>query len=167
MNNAPISQPEKFMKALAALCQPDRSTEALAALVAMLPMLETVPGRCWASRSCLDAVATAKRRTVVPSYGDIQAACGQWCRDNPDPALRLGDQRKADWLPMDHMWLTWFDRGDFKRGRHNAMSLMRDQSPKAHAFVTGITETEGGDPTPEAIAYVRGLVATMGGSKRL
>ena len=167
MTEPRVDQRMRFMEALGLLCQPDRSTEAVETLAKMLPMLATVPGRCWASRSCLDAVATWKRRTVVPSYGDIQAACGQWCRDNPDPALRLGDQRKADWQPMDHMWLSWFDRGDFKRGRGNALSLLRSQSPKAHAFVTGITETEGGDPTPEAIAYVRGLVATLGGTRRL
>lgn len=167
MTERPLTQPEKFMKALANLCQPDRPVEALANLAGMLPMLETIPPRCWASRACLDAVATHKRRTVVPSYGDIIAACTAWCRENPDPALRIGDQRKARWSLMDHLWLKWFDREEFAQGRAHALSLLRAQAPSVWSFVTGVVEVEPGPPTPEAIAYVRGLVGTLGGTRRV
>lgn len=139
----------RWCASLAKLVQPDRAVDAADALVAMLPMLSTFPPEVWSSRSALDAVATCRRRTVVPSYSDIASALGQWVRDNPSrvPALAAPDGlHERDWI-----WVRYFERrrdagfpsvGGLGRTsveiRANLLSLVRAQSKPAHDYLVRI-----------------------------
>lgn len=146
-DEANLSAPEKFMALLAKLVQPDRPAEAAGALRGMIPMLTSVPWACWGSRTCLDAVATAKRRTVVPSYADISAAMTAWHREQPPTQGQIADASKADWSDMDHSWHRFWDKRqgeDFQgkpgfksRGRENCISLIRQAAPKIAEYIDG------------------------------
>ena len=82
----------KFCSAVAKLTQPDRAEEAVAALVAMLPMLADVDDRAFTNRECLNRVVTIKRRTIVPAYADVREAMTSWLKDNAPPALPSPDE---------------------------------------------------------------------------
>ena len=139
------TEQRRFVALLARLVQPDRPDEASAALAKMLPMLGGFPLSVWKSRTVLDAVATCKRRTVVPSYADITAVFAAWLHDNPEPTLPLpGNLKPADWE-----WVRYFQRREaegFSRiegtparstPREHLLSLLRSQSKAAHDYVTG------------------------------
>ena len=128
-----MTKQEQFFRALAKLVQPDDPEAAYQAFQPMMSMLTHTPDRVWQSRMCLEAIATAKRRTIIPGYGDILAAIGQWCRDNPEATLAIGDERKAGWTQRDHSWLAYYEKRErenfMPRGKRNLLSLLREQCP--------------------------------------
>ena len=156
----------RWIAKLAQMVQPDRQEQAVEALTGMVKILD-VPDRVWQSRSCLDVVATAKRRTIVPSYADLQSAIGQWLRDNPDTAHALTDERMAGWSEMDHKWLAYYNKrkaeGFAPRGKANLVSLIRGQAPTIIPFISAQERVEPGpgrfwyDDTGEASQDVHGL----------
>jgi len=136
----------RWIAKLAQMVQPDRQEQAVEALTGMVKMLD-VPDRVWQSRSCLDVVATAKRRTIVPSYADLQSAIGQWLRDNPDTTA-IPDDRMSGWSEMDRRWLDFYRtrkaEGFVPRGRSNLMSLIGQQAPAILPFIAAEERVEPG-----------------------
>lgn len=128
----------RWIAKLAQLVQPDYQEKAAEAITGIVEMLD-VPDRVWHSRQCLEAIAAAKRRTTIPSFADLQSAIGQWCKDNPEPILGIGDERKAGWTQRDHSWLAYYDkseRGKFlPRGKNNLISLLREQCPAVVCYL--------------------------------
>lgn len=141
--NAPVMNgrsawPDK----LSVLVAPDRPAEAAEALRKIATLLGDMPDRCFTTRSALEAVATCKRRTTIPAYGDIRNAMIAWIRDNPEQ--HTGGGRPSDWSPEEHAWADyWFTReGEgFKRisdhadPRANLVSLLHQQAPKVAAWL--------------------------------
>ena len=161
-----MTKQEQFFRALAKLVQPDDPEAAYQALKAMAAMLTNTPERVWQSRKCLEAIATAKRRTIVPSYADLQSAIGQWLRDNPDTQA-ITDDRMAGWTEMDHLWLAFYTKrkaeGFAPRGKANLVSLIRGQAPTIIPFIAAQERVEPGagrfwyKDTGEASQDVHGL----------
>jgi len=159
--------PEKFMSALAKLVQPDNPEEAATALVAFLPMLTDMPLRAFASRECLNRVATSKRRTIIPSYADIRAAIIGWEREQPRPMAIGGEAAGLD--DAGRMWLAYFRKREdehFRNGdgkppssRAHVLSLVKQQSLAAWERITGADTAQAAPRTPEEIAAVRAIVA--------
>lgn len=134
---------ERFMAALAKLVQPDNAEEAGRALANMLPMLTDMPEHAFASRTCLNAVATAKRRTIVPSYADIRNAVGAWQREQPG-APAIGEAAGLD--ENARTWLAYFRRRENEyfhtqngkpSSRELVLSLVKQQSLQAWERITG------------------------------
>ena len=161
-----MTKQEQFFRALAKLVQPDDPEAAYQALKAMAAMLTNTPERVWQSRKCLEAIATAKRRTIVPSYADLQSAIGQWLRDNPDTQA-ITDDRMAGWTDMDHRWLAYYNKrkaeGFAPRGKTNLVSLIRGQAPTIIPFLASQERVEPGagrfwyEDTGEASKAIHGL----------
>jgi len=135
-----VNDKERFILALAKLVQPDDAGGAYEAMQPMLRLLN-FPDRVWKARSALDAVATRKRRTIVPAYADIQAALTAWVRENPDPATMITDERMRGWEDSDHAWLRYWlarEREAFRPGgKGHVLSLLRVQAPRVWEYVTG------------------------------
>ena len=142
-----MTKQEQFFHALAKLVQPDDPEAAYQALKPMSAMLSNTPERVWQSRQCLEAIATAKRRTIIPSYADLQSAIGQWLRDNPDTTA-IPDDRMAGWSEMDRRWLDFYRtrkaEGFVPRGRSNLMSLIGQQAPAILPFIAAEERVEPG-----------------------
>lgn len=142
-----MTRQEQFFRALAKLVQPDDPEAAYQALKAMASMLVRTPERVWQSRQCLEAIATAKRRTIVPSYADLQSAIGKWLRDNPDTTA-ISDDRMSGWSEMDRRWLDFYRtrkaEGFVPRGRSNLMSLIGQQAPAILPFIAAEERVEPG-----------------------
>lgn len=161
-----MTKQEQFFRALAKLVQPDDPEAAYQALKSMAAMLTDTPERVWQSRKCLEAIATAKRRTIVPSYADLQSAIGQWLRDNPDTQA-ITDDRMAGWTDMDHRWLAYYNKrkaeGFAPTGKASLVSLIRGQAPTIIPFIASQERVEPGarrvwyDDTGEASQDVYGL----------
>jgi hypothetical protein len=161
-----MTKQEQFFRALAKLVQPDDPEAAYQALRPMAAMLTSTPERVWQSRQCLEAIAIAKRRTIVPSYADLASAIGQWLRDNPDTAV-ITDDRMAGWSDLDHKWLAFYTKrkseGFLPRGKANLVSLLRGQAPTIIPFVAAQERVEPGagrfwyEDTGEAAKAVHGL----------
>jgi hypothetical protein len=156
---------QRFMAALAKLVQPDNAEEAGRALLAMIPMLADMPERAFASRTCLNAVATAKRRTIVPSYADIRNAIGAWEREQPR-APAIGEAAGLD--ENARMWLAYFRRREDEyfhtqngrpSSREHCLSLVKAQSLAAWERITGNTSQTGRERTDEEKRAVREIVA--------
>lgn len=142
-----MTRQEQFFRALAKLVQPDDPEAAYQALKPMSAMLSNTPERVWQSRQCLEAIATAKRRTIIPSYADLQSAIGQWLRDNPDTTA-IPDDRMSGWSEMDRRWLDFYRtrkaEGFVPRGRSNLMSLIGQQAPAILPFIAAEERVEPG-----------------------
>lgn len=154
----------RFLAGLAKLVQPDNAEEAATALIAMLPMLTDIPEDAFASRECLNRVSTAKRRTVIPAFGDIVAAMNSWVREQPGRPL-LADPRATSLSDMDQMWVQFFERREAERfgpvgnrratTRESCLAFVRSQSLQAWSYLTGEPfHTERGEPTEAECAAV-------------
>jgi hypothetical protein len=140
-------QRQKFFGALAKLVQPDDSEGAARSLAPIMAMVDDVPEFAFASRECLNRVASAKRRTIVPAYADIRSAMLSWVQNQPREALPgLEDEQGLD--GMDLSWYRYFrarQAEGFKPLRHgrpssreHVLSLVLAQSRPAWERITGV-----------------------------
>lgn len=137
-----MSDRELWAAKLAMLVQPDRPAEATKALQTVVAMLDAdMPARCFTSKSALDAVASCKRRTIVPALADIRTALLQWLRDQDRAKV------EGDWRNEDEHWMNYYRKrhmegfspvGDRQNGiEANLLDLIREQSPRAYRRITG------------------------------
>lgn len=158
-----------FCASLAKLVQPDRAAEAASALTAMLPMLAEIPEEAFRSKAALDTVARFKRRTVIPSYADIRAAFGEWWHDQQQNQRRLASPGSEDLDENDQSWLRYFRAREAEYftarnpgapyGREHVLSLVKQQSPKAHRRITGeMAPEQRATPTDDEKEYVANLL---------
>lgn len=149
----PLPPPRKFMRALAAMVAPDRTVEAEASLIEMLPLLEReVPPGAWSSRSALEAVAMVRDRGV-PTFAQIHKMLKGWKAPagsrpiEPTPADRAGlAGEDAYWL---NYWYArkaeieagglaaWANQPSADRALANLASLVRRCSPAAWRIISG------------------------------
>jgi hypothetical protein len=136
----------KFMGALAKMVQPDDPTEAAKALDALLPLLDKIPERAFASRTFLEDVATRKRRTIVPAFADVVFCYNQWVRDHPDHEA-IEQEAPEHLADMDLAWWKYFRLRESESfgsvggrpasSREHVLSLVKQQSLPAWQAITG------------------------------
>lgn len=137
---------KRFMGGLAMVVQPDNPEKATEALIGMLPMMDRIPDRAFASREYLEAVVQTKRKTVIPALGEFLLAYGHWLKDHPDTAqLEVGVPEHL--TGMDLAWWKYFRlresegfgavQGRPASSREHVLSLVKQQSFPAWLAITG------------------------------
>lgn len=153
-NSPPASEPspqEKFMRGVSAMVAPERKEEAFESLMEMAKLLKAIPARAWLSRSCMEAVATARDRGV-PTFAQVQKAMLGWLKQHPEqptetPATKAGlPGEDGFWLNFWHKrkaeieaggMEAWAGRPTAADALANLASLVQQQAPAAWRVISG------------------------------
>lgn len=81
--------PERFLACLAPLVAPLYPADAAEAFRAYLPLLRDLPPAAFNRDTLEEAARCARARHGVPSYAELRAVLGTWCREHRPPRRRL------------------------------------------------------------------------------
>ena len=131
----------RWMAMLAKLCAPADPVSAVAALIAMLPLLAVFPDEAFCDRSLADVAAKARR---LPSYADLRGWLDEWWRANrPPPSLALEDN-VTGLGPKERDWLAYWHRREAERFqplREDDGSLVRPDIADWKAHTASLVRT--------------------------
>lgn len=155
----------RFIGSIAKLVQPDDAEAAAKAMQPYLLMLVDIPDEAFLSKECLDMVAMAKRRTIVPSYANVREAMLAWLNSRPKALLPGLEDAARHLSGMDLHWFQYFRTRESENfapprpgaplsSRAHVLGLIRAQSRPAWDALTGNTSHRLGEPTDDERAAV-------------